>query len=38
MDVNTNTRKQVVRMGGADGTGPEFYPQAVLFYKTAATY
>jgi hypothetical protein len=37
MDVNTDTRKQVVLMGGADGTGPTFYPKAVLFYKTAAT-
>ena len=38
MDVNTDSRKQVVRMGGADGTGPEFYLHAFLFYKTAATY
>lgn len=25
-------------MGGADGTGLEFYLQAALFHKTAATY
>jgi len=25
-------------MGGADGTGPEFYLQAVLFHETVATY
>jgi hypothetical protein len=38
MDVNTDTRKQAERMGGADGTGPKFYQQAILFYQTAATY
>jgi hypothetical protein len=38
MYVNTDTRKHAARMEGADVTGPECQPQAVLFCKTAATY